>query len=131
MQPIGAITPLVIALSVHLLGPKLANSRPSLYGAAIGGGLIVHIVVGFSSGQFSFPYLLLSLLHSAIGFAVLQAFYKFGTGSVRVGCAVSHELCGFQTRAFTYTYANFVLALFAQALVFFFFGGPAESYHLD
>lgn len=79
MQPLSAITPLVIALSVHLLGPKLANSRPSLYGAAIGGGVVVHLVIGVSSAQLSVPYFLLTLLHAGIGFAVLQTFYKFGS----------------------------------------------------
>lgn len=82
LQPLDAITPLVIALSIHLLGPKLANNRPALYGAAIGGGVAVHLLFGLMGGQLSAPYFVLTLLHAAIGFALLQTLYKFGTSSV-------------------------------------------------
>ncbi|KAH7728301.1 Protein W03D8.9 [Aphelenchoides avenae] len=100
IQPLSAITPLVIALSVHALGPKLANNRPALYGASLGGGVAVHLAVGAIVGQFSFSYFLLVLLHAAIGFAV---------------------------KTHVYEYAYFNLTLFAQALVFFLLGGPAQE----
>ncbi|KAH7728262.1 Protein Y37D8A.5 [Aphelenchoides avenae] len=113
VQPSYAVTPLVIALSIHLLGPKLANNRPALYGAAIGGGATVNLLIGLVAGQLSTPYFLLTLMHAAIGFVVLQTFYKFGTSS-----AQGHM----------YTYAYFMLTLFAQGLVFWLLGGPAETF---
>lgn len=81
-QPLLTLSPLIVALSVQLLGASLAANRVQLHGVAIGGGVAVHLVLGLVAGQLSFPYLLLVLLNAGIGFATLQLFYKYAASPV-------------------------------------------------
>lgn len=80
LQPAAFLTPLCIGLSVQLVAPKLGNNRAAVFGACLGSAITVQLAFGLSLGL-SFPYLLLTLLYAAAGFATLQLFLKFANVS--------------------------------------------------
>lgn len=51
------------------------SDRKKLLGVTLGGGLLIHLSLGVIIGV-SVPYLLLSLLYTAIGFIAIQHYIK-------------------------------------------------------
>uniref|UniRef100_A0A915Q353 Uncharacterized protein n=1 Tax=Setaria digitata TaxID=48799 RepID=A0A915Q353_9BILA len=69
--PIAALTPIAIGLIPHFGSTVIGNDRVKLISLTIGGGFILHLLVG-TIISLSLPYLLLAALYGFIGFATLQ-----------------------------------------------------------
>uniref|UniRef100_A0A915CIH3 Uncharacterized protein n=1 Tax=Parascaris univalens TaxID=6257 RepID=A0A915CIH3_PARUN len=110
--PLAAITPLVIGFGAQMGASFIAIDRKKLLGVTLGGGLLIHLSLGVIVGV-SLPYLLLSLLYTAIGFVAIQHYIKH----VKKETAFTHEY-----------QLSFVLAvLMSQALIYFIFGGDPNE----
>jgi len=113
MQPLPFLTPLIIAVATTLAEPQIGSNRQALLGAAIGGGVVSHLLIGVILGQLSFPYLLLTLLYAATGFATLQYLLKDGEFNASI--------------KYMTMLAYFVAAAYVQLVVFTVFGGAKED----
>ncbi|CAA21525.2 Membrane transporter protein [Caenorhabditis elegans] len=71
-QPLGFITPMVIAFAYPLIAGQVGTARAPLLGGAIGAALGVQLLLGIVSGSLSFSYFILSALYSVASGALLQ-----------------------------------------------------------
>ncbi|EGT36784.1 hypothetical protein CAEBREN_24937 [Caenorhabditis brenneri] len=75
-QPLGFITPLVIAFAYPLVAGQVGTAHVPLLGGAVGAAFGVQLAVGLVSGSLSFSYFLLSALYSGASGALLQIAFK-------------------------------------------------------
>ncbi|CAB00878.1 Membrane transporter protein [Caenorhabditis elegans] len=83
-QPLGFVTPLVIAFAYPLIAGQVGTARTPLLGGAVGAAFGTQLVLGLVSGSLSFSYLLLSALYSAASGAILQVAFKNLTAQNRI-----------------------------------------------
>lgn len=110
--PLAALTPAIMGLGAQIGSSVIGKDRIKLLGVTLGGGFMLHMVLGFVLGL-SFPYILLALLYTTTGFVALQLYLK------NVG----------KDTVFTHNYQlGFIYAvLVSQLLVYTIFGGePSE-----
>ncbi|CAO4379993.1 unnamed protein product [Caenorhabditis nigoni] len=75
-QPLGFITPLVIAFAYPLVAGQVGTAHVPLLGGAVGASFAAQFVFGLVSGSLTFSYFLLSALYSAASGALLQIAFK-------------------------------------------------------
>uniref|UniRef100_H2WJR9 Uncharacterized protein n=1 Tax=Caenorhabditis japonica TaxID=281687 RepID=H2WJR9_CAEJA len=75
-QPIGFVTPLVIAFAYPLIAGQVGTAHAPLLGGAVGAAFAVQFALGLISGSLSLGYLLLSALYSASSAGLLQIAFK-------------------------------------------------------
>lgn len=86
-QPLGFITPLVIAFAYPLVAGQVGTAHAPLLGGAVGASFGVQLVLGLVSGSLSFSYFLLAALYSASSAALLQIAFKHLNAPSRVRIA--------------------------------------------
>lgn len=79
IEPFAFFSPLLVGIGAQFAIPQQANASDRLptLGICVGSGLVAHFVVGLFTGQLAFPYLLLTLLHTAIALCSLQIYFKY------------------------------------------------------
>uniref|UniRef100_A0A1I7UPE6 DUF4203 domain-containing protein n=1 Tax=Caenorhabditis tropicalis TaxID=1561998 RepID=A0A1I7UPE6_9PELO len=75
-QPLGFVTPLVIAFAYPLIAGQVGTAHLPLLGGAVGAAFGVQLALGLASGALSFSYFLLSALYSGASAALLQIAFK-------------------------------------------------------
>ncbi|CAI2350531.1 unnamed protein product [Caenorhabditis sp. 36 PRJEB53466] len=75
-QPLGFITPLVIAFAYPLVAGQVGTAHAPLLGGSVGAAFAVQSVLGLVSGSFSLSYLLLAAFYSASSAGLLQIAFR-------------------------------------------------------
>lgn len=79
MQPLAFLSPLLLGVGAHFVFSQQiqASDRVSTLGVCIGTGFAAHLILGFLLGELSIPYLVLTLLYTAIAYSALQIYFQY------------------------------------------------------